>query len=175
MGKSAKAKVPRDFQALRVSCAEELASKRIFKTVWTPTLSEEKVIDLINFTIYHPDVMSRLGKVKPPIDVIFGAKSPKGRTAVMASFQPEDMEIYLSPKACTPMSVLHEVSHIYSMKPTEPYHSPVFAAVLHHLWSSVYGKKAGNALLKAYEMYKVKTDFDYIDVKAYRSDRVTRR
>lgn len=175
MGQNTQVKAPRDSQALRVYTAEELASKRVFKTVWTPTLGQEKVIDLINFTIAHPDVVDRLGKVKRNVGVIFGEKSPKGRAAKIAFFDPEEMDLYLSPKACTPMSVLHEVSHIYSFSPTEPHHSPAFAAVVHHLWSSVYGKKAGGMLLKTYKMYGVKVDFDYLDIKAYRSDRVTRR
>lgn len=175
MGRHTQVKAPRDSQALRVYTAEESASKRVFKTVWTPTLDQKKVVDLINFTIAHPDVVDRLGKVKRNVGVIFEEKSPKSRTAAVAFFDPKEMDLYLSPKACTPMTVLHEVSHIYSFSPTEPHHSPAFAAVLHHLWISVYGKKAGGVLLKAYEMYSVKADFDYLDIKAYRSPRVTRR
>lgn len=175
MGKNLGSKRPRDFQVLKVQSAEELASKRIFKTIWTPTLDEDKVIDLVNFTIYHSEVVERLGKVKRDIGVIFGDKNPKGKTSVMASFDVTEMDLYFSPKACTPMSVLHEVSHIYSTKPTLAHHSPVFCAVFHHLLTTVYGKKAGEVLMNAYNIYGVKTDFDEIDVKARRSAQVTWR
>ena len=175
MGKNLGSKRPRDFQVFKVQSAEELASKRIFKTVWTPTLDHDKVIELVNFTIYHPEVVERLGKVKRDIGVIFGEKSPKGQTSIMASFDVIEHDLYFSPKACTPMSVLHEVAHIYSTKPTEAHHSPVFGAVFHHLLTSVYGKKAGGVLLKAYQLYGVKADFAEIDIKARRSAQVTRR
>lgn len=115
----------RDTSRLRNYRGLKLASWLSQGSYWVDTLTEAQTVNLINRTLYHPEVAARWPKLTD-IEVEFPTR---GTTAWAERKRGGKGTLTFPPGTKSPLLVLHEFAHLLATRKPEAHHGAGFTAI----------------------------------------------
>lgn len=140
----------RDSQQSKVYQAEKMAQHLLLGNYWTQSMTELQVLDLMEQALNHPGVIARWGEHNATVSF-----PDKGTSAWSVR---SSGRIHLPPGTRNPLTVLHEIAHLFAPARQDADHGPGFVSIYRYIVTLVLGEEAGRLLDAAFSSLGVRSD-----------------